>query len=151
MQSDATTVEAYLDALPDDRRAAVSALRDLIVANVPAGYEETMQHGMISYVVPRGRYPETYNDQPLTYIGLASQKRHMALYLNGVYGDRESTFRERYEAAGTKLDMGRSCVRFTALDKLPLDVIAEEVARVAPDDLIAQYEDARRSATRRTR
>lgn len=151
MQSDATTVEAYLDALPDDRRAAVSALRDLIVANLPAGYEETMQYGMISYVVPSERYPETYNDQPLTYIGLASQKRHMALYLNGVYGDREATFRERYEAAGKKLDMGKSCVRFTALDKLPLDVIAEEVARVGPDDLIAQYEDARRSAARRTR
>ena len=151
MQSDATTVEAYLDALPDDRRVAIVAVRDLIVANLPAGYEETMQYGMISYVVPIDRYPETYNDQPLTYISLASQKRHMALYLNGVDGDQDSSFRARFEATGKKLDMGKSCVRFTKLDKLPLDVIADEVARVTPEELIAQYEDARRSATRRTR
>lgn len=151
MQSDATTVEAYLDALPDDRRVAIVAVRDLIVANLPAGYEETMQYGMISYVVPIDRYPETYNDQPLTYISLASQKRHMALYLNGVDGDQDASFRSRFEATGKKLDMGKSCVRFTKLDKLPLDVIADEVARVTPEELIAQYEDARRSATRRTR
>ena len=149
MQSDATTVDEYLAELPDDRRAALGALRDLIVAHLPAGYEETMLYGMISYVIPLARYPETYNDQPITYIGLASQKRHMALYLNGVYGDDEATFRERYEAAGKKLDMGRSCVRFTALDKLPLDVIADEVARVEPDGLIAQYEDARSSSARK--
>ena len=149
MQSDATTVEDYLAELPDDRREAVSTLRDLILANLPTGYEEIMQYGMIGYVVPLASYAETSNGEPITYIGLASQKRHLALYLNGVYGDDEADFRTRYEATGKKLDMGKSCVRFTALDKVPLDVIAEEVARVGPDRLIAQYEDARSSSKRR--
>ena len=148
MPSDATTVEEHLAELPDDRREAISALRDLIVANLPPGYVELMQYGMIGYVIPLERYPETYNGQPIAYIGLASQKRYMALYLNGVYGDRETDFRERFVASGKKLDMGKSCVRFTTLDKLPLDVIAAEVARVDPDSLIAQYEDARSSSKR---
>jgi len=148
MQSDATTVEAYLAELPEDRREAISTVRDLILANLPAGYEEMMQYGMIGYVIPLARYPETYNGEPITYIGLASQKRYMSLYLNGVYSDQEADFRERYEASGKKLDMGKGCVRFTKLDKLPLDVIAEEVGRVDPDALITHYEDARSSSKR---
>jgi hypothetical protein len=149
VQSDATTVEEYLAELPEDRREAIGAVRDVIVANLPEGYEETMLYGMISYVIPLATYPQTYNDQPLCYIGLASQKRHMALYLNGVYTDREADFRERYEASGQKLDMGKSCVRSTKLEKLPLDVIADEVGRVTPAQLIAGYEDARASSKRR--
>jgi hypothetical protein len=149
MQSDATTVEDYLAELPEDRREAISTLRDLILANLPAGYEEMMQYGMIGYVVPLADHPETYNGEPITYIGLASQKRHMALYLNGVYSDDEADFRARYEATGKKLDMGKSCVRFTSLDKVPLDVVADEVARVDPAQLIARYEDARSSSKRR--
>jgi hypothetical protein len=148
MQSDATTVDAYLAELPEDRRGALSTLRDLIRANLPAGYDEIMQYGMISYVIPLATYPDTYNGQPISYIGLASQKRHMALYLNGVYSDAEADFRARYEATGKKLDMGKSCVRFTALDQLPLEVVAEEVARVEPAQLLAHYEDARASSRR---
>jgi hypothetical protein len=121
MPSDATTVDQYLADLPDDRREAISAVRDVIVANLPEGYEETILYGMISYVIPLDQYPETYNGQPITYLSLASQKRHMALYLNGVYGDGEATFRQRYEATGMKLDMGKSCLRFTSLDKLAGD------------------------------
>src|SRR5687768_6017239 len=105
MQSDAPTVEAYLAELPEDRREAISTLRDLILANLPAGYEEVMQYGMVGYVVPLADHPETYNGEPITYIGLASQKRHMALYLNGVYSDDEADFRARYEATGKKRDM----------------------------------------------
>ena len=150
MQSDADTVEGYLAELPEDRQEAISTLRDLIVANLPAGYEELMLYGMISYVIPLADYPDTYNGQPIAYVSLASQKRHISLYLNGVYSDREADFRTRYEATGKKLNMGKSCVRFTKLDDVALDVVAEEVARVAPDALIAQYEDARSSATRRS-
>jgi hypothetical protein len=84
VSSDATTVEQYLAELPDDRRAAISAVRDVILANLPAGYEETMRWGMISYEIPLARYPDTYNDQPLSYAGLASQKRHLAVYLNSI-------------------------------------------------------------------
>jgi hypothetical protein len=148
MQSDADTVEGYLADLPDDRRAAISTLRELILANLPEGYDEMMLYGMISYVIPLADHPDTYNGQPIAYLSLASQKRHMALYLNGVYGDRDADFRARYEATGRKLDMGKSCLRFTKLDDVALDVVADEIGRLTPDALIAQYEDARTSARR---
>ncbi len=148
MQSQADTPEAYLAELPEDRRAAVSAVRDVILANLPDGYVEAMQYGMLSYVVPLETYPETYNGQALAYISLANQKQKISLYLMGVYGDAESDFRERFAAAGKKLDMGKSCVRFRRLDDLPLDVIAYEVSRVGVDDFIAHYEDARGSSKR---
>lgn len=103
-----------------------------------------MQYGMISYVIPLARYPDTYNGQPLTVASLANQKRHMALYLMGVYGDEsaEAFLRERWPA-DQRLDMGKSCLRFRRLEELPLDLIGEVVARTAVDDLIAVYERSR--------
>ncbi len=148
MNSDASTIEAYLDGLPDDLRAVVAAVRQVVNDNLPTGYEETMQYGMIGWVVPLSRFPKTYNGQALSYVGLASQKRHLSLYLMGVYGDADSDFADRYRATGKKLDMGKSCVRFKELDDLPLDVIAAEVARVPVDTFLAQYEDARSSSKR---
>ncbi len=149
VQSKATTVEDYLAELPDDRRRDIEEVRDVIVANLPDGYEEGMQYGMIGYYIPLERYPETYNGQPLGYITLANQKRHMAVYLMGVYATSEDDFRARYEATGKRLDMGKSCVRFRKLEDLPLDVIAEEVARMTPDDFIGVYEDARAGSARK--
>ena len=150
MRSEATTVEEYLTSLPPDREAALRALRVVVLAHLPDGYEEVMSYGMISYVVPFSRLAETYNGQPLTYLSLASQKRHMALYLMGVYGSaHETTFREAWTASGHELDMGKSCVRFIRLDQLPLDVIAEEVGRLGVDDFVAVYEDARASSSRK--
>lgn len=150
MPANTTSVDEYIDALPGDRRPAIDAVRRVILANLPDGYEEGMQYGMIGYYVPLARYPDTYNGQPLGYIALANQKRYMSLYLMGVYGDAASDFRERYTATGKKLDMGKSCVRFTKLDQLPLDVIAHEVGRLSVDQFIAQYEDARTSAVRKS-
>jgi hypothetical protein len=146
VQSAATTVDEYLSELPDDRRAVVRAVRDVVLAHLPDGYEETMRWGMISYEIPLTRYPETYNGQPLSYAGLASQKRHFALYLNGVYSDPdgEATFSARYRATGKKLDMGKSCVRFKQLDDLPLDLIGEVIAGTSVEQLIARYEASRR-------
>ena len=114
MQSDATTVEAYLSELEPDRKQSVSAVRDVILENLPDGYEEVMQYGMISYVVPISVLADTYNGQPLMYAALASQKRHISLYLTNVYGDEGSAewFRKRYAESGKKLNMGKSCVRF---------------------------------------
>ena len=147
MQSNAATVEDYLAELPEDRREAISAVRDAVNANLPAGYREAMAFGMIGWGIPLDVYPDTYNGQPLALAGLASQKRHMALYLMSVYGDAEleAWFRAQYAERGLRLDMGRSCVRFTRLEQVPLDVIGEVVRRVPPEELIARYEAARAS------
>jgi hypothetical protein len=150
--SDAATPEEYLASLPPDRREAISAVRDVIRRNLPDGFEEGMQFGMIGYYVPLERFPDTYNGKPLGLAALASQKNHMALYLNNVYGDpkTERRFRERYAASGKKLDMGKSCVRFTRLDALPLDVIGRTIADTDVDSFLARYKEARGSS-RRTR
>jgi hypothetical protein len=150
VQSAAATVDQYLATLPADRRAAIARVRDVVNANLPAGFEEGMLFGMIGWYVPLARFPETYNGQPLGVAALASQKQHMALYLSGVYGNPEIDrwFRDAWSAAGKKLDMGKSCVRFKSLDALALDVVGQTIARVSVDDLLRQYEDARTSSAR---
>ena len=150
VKSDASTVESYLAELPAERREALEAVREVILANLPQGYEECMVFGMIGYVIPLSRYPKTYNNQPLALAALASQKRHMAVYLNNVYGDPETLewFTSAYEASGKRLDMGKSCVRFTKLANLPLELIGETIARTSVDDFLSFYEDARSKAKR---
>ena len=151
MQSDAKTVAEYLSNLDDVRREAISAVRGVILDNLPDGYEEAMQFGMITYVVPLSVLADTYNGQPLMYVALASQKRHMSLYLTNVYGDEsvEQWFRERYRAAGKKLDMGKSCVRFRKLDDLPLELVGEVVARTPIADFVEIYKASRSGRARR--
>jgi hypothetical protein len=142
VQSKAATVEEYLAELPEDRRATVSAVRDVILANLPDGYVEGMRWGMITYSVPLEVSGKTYNGQPLGYVSLASQKNYVSLYLMGVYGEREQEFRAEFEATGRKLDMGKSCVRFKRPDDLPLDLIGREVARQSVDDFVAKVREA---------
>ncbi len=146
MQSDAKTPEEYLTELDPKRREAISAVRDVILDNLPDGYEEVMQYGMISYVVPFDAFPETYNGQPLMYIALASQKQYMSLYLTSVYADESVSewFRERYLATGKKLNMGKSCVRFRKLEDVPLELVAE-VAALTPLDKFVEEARASRS------
>jgi len=143
--SDASTVDAYLAGLPADRRIAIARVREIVNANLPSGYEEGMQFGMIGWYVPLSRYPDTYNGQPLGIAALASQKNYMAIYLNGVYSDPaiEKWFRRAFEASGKKLDMGKSCVRFTSLAALPLEVIGETIAKVSVEQLLEKYAAAR--------
>lgn len=145
MQSDAAAVEGYLSELDDGRKEAISAVRGVILDNLPDGYTETMQYGMISYVVPLSVLADTYNGQPLMYIALASQKQHMSLYLTNVYGDEsvENWFKERYLATGKKLNMGKSCVRFRKLDDLPLELVAEVVARTPIAEFVKIYQASR--------
>ena len=145
VSSKAETVEQYLAELPDDRRDAIAEVRDVILDNLPDGYVETMNWGMIAYEVPLETFPDTYNDKPLMYAALASQKNHMAVYLTAVYTDEgtEDSFRERYMATGKKLDMGKSCVRFKKLDQLPLDLIGGVIAETPVDDFLEQYRRAR--------
>jgi hypothetical protein len=141
----AASVNAYLAELPEDRRAAVSAVREVIRKNLPKGYEEVINWGMITYQIPLERYSETQNGQPLCYAALASQKNHMAVYLMCVYGSKEieAWFRDEFRKAGKKLDMGKSCVRFKKLEDLPLNVIGKAVKRVSPKAYIAHYEAVR--------
>ena len=132
MQSKATTVTKYLAELPEERRAALKAVRAVIQKNLPKGYVEGMDYGNIAWTVPLAVYPDTYNGQPLCYAALASQKNHMALYLMCAYGDGpvKQKLVAGFRAAGKKLDMGKSCIRFRKLDDLPLDVIGEVAAAV---------------------
>ena len=151
MQSDATTVDDYLSELDPDRKASVAAVREVILENLPDGYEEVMQYGMISYIVPTSILAETYNGQPLMYAALASQKRYMSLYLTNVYGDEGSAewFRQRYAASGKKLNMGKSCVRFRKLEDLPLDVVGEAIALTPMDEFLEIYRASRSAAASR--
>lgn len=145
VKSGATTPEEYLAELPRERREAISGVRDVILDNLPEGYQEGMQYGMISYHVPLDRHPETYNGQPLSVAALASQKNYMSLYLLGVYYDPETEqwFKERFAASGKKLDVGKSCMRFKRLDDLPLEVVGEAISHVSPDDLIERHRTSR--------
>jgi hypothetical protein len=152
VSSQAGTPQQYIAELPPGRREAVQAVVDVIRRNLPAGYEEGMQFGMIGWYVPLERFPETYNGRPLGLAAIASQKNYISLYLNSVYGDPETErwFRDAYRASGKRLDMGKSCVRFRSAEDLPLDVIGEVVARANIDAFLAQYRAARGSS-RRTR
>ena len=150
MQSKAKSVEDYLSELDDTRRESISTVRNVVLENLPDGYEEMMLFGMITYAVPISTFPDTYNKQPLMYAALASQKRHMALYLTNVYGDGslEAWFRKRYKATGKRLDMGKSCVRFRKLDDLPLDLVGETIAKTPIDEFLEIYR-ASRTGTKR--
>ena len=148
MSAKPQTVDDYLSSLPEERREVLQAVRQAILQNLPQGYEEGIQYGMIGYYVPHQIYPAGYHAdprQPVPFAGLASQKNHMAIYLMSVYADPELEcwFREAWINAGKKLDMGKSCVRFKKLDGVPLDVIAETVRRVPVSDFIDQYESSR--------
>ena len=139
------TAEEYIAALPPERAEQIGQLRQLIRQRLPEGYAEEMGFGMITYVIPLATYPDTYNGHPLMYAAIASQKRHMALYLMNVYGDDETQrwFADGFAAAGKKLDMGKACVRFRKLDDLPLELIGEAIARTPAADYIAHYEASR--------
>lgn len=145
VKSDAQSVDEYLEELPDDRREAMLAVRQVVLDNLPDGYEEMMLYGMIGWAIPLETYPETYNGHPLAYASLGNQKNYMSLYLMNVYGDEvtEEWFKERFAASGKKLNMGKSCVRFKRADDLPLDLIGEVISRTPAADYIRYYERSR--------
>jgi hypothetical protein len=147
MQSKAATVEQYLAELPDDRREALAAVREVILKNLDKDYEEGMQYGMIGYYVPHHVHPAGYHcdpRQPLPFALLASQKNYMSLYLMCVYGQSEHAewFKKAWAETGKKLDMGKACVRFKKLDDLALDVIGEVIRRVPAKKYVAFCESA---------
>lgn len=143
--NDVTTIDEYLAALDGDRRATIDAVRAVVLASLPAGYEESFRWGMLSYEVPLHRYPDTYNGKPLMYAALGAQKRYTSLYLTSVYSDPDKLerFVTAYRATGKRLDMGKSCVRFRTLDDLPLDVVADAIGATSVDEFVAAYEASR--------
>lgn len=148
-RSSAVTVDQYLAALPEERRLVVTQIRDLILAHLPAGYEEAVNWGMLCYEIPLSRYPTTYNGQPLGYVALASQKNYLALYLMSAYAEPEllAALEKGFAAAGRKLDMGKSCLRFRTCDDLAIDAVATLIAATPPEKFIEIYERNRPART----
>jgi hypothetical protein len=145
MQSKATTVEKYLAELPAERRTIIKAVREVILKNLDKDFEEGMQYGMIGYYVPHRIYPAGYHcdpKQPLPFVGIASQKNYLSLYLNCLYDDADQMkwFEQAWAKSGKKLDMGKCCVRFKKLDDLALDVIGKLIKGVTAKKHIRQYE-----------
>jgi hypothetical protein len=138
MQSTAKTVDEYIASLPKDRAEGVRKTRELVLKNLPKGYEEVMNWGMITYQIPFETYPDTYNGQPLGYAAIASQKSNFAIYLTGLYVDKDTVekFKEAYKKSGKRLDMGKSCLRFKKFEDLPADLIGDTVAMYSVEDYI---------------
>ena len=147
MAAKPSTVKAYLDSLPEERRKALAKVRAAVNKGLPKGYKEGIQYGMIGWFVPHRLYPDGYHcdpKQPVPFAGLASQKNYMSLYLMCIYGDENhrARFEREWTKGGRKLDMGKGCVRFRSVDDVPLDVVTEAVARVPVDAFLAHYEAA---------
>ncbi len=145
MRSSASTAEEYLGELSEERRAAIEAVRQVVLKNLPEGYEEVMNWGMITYQVPLETYPDTYNKKPLMYAALAAQKNHMAIYLTAIYMDEKTSreFETAYRATGKRYDVGKSCVRFKELADLPLELIGKSIASLQVSEFVDRVNDAR--------
>lgn len=147
MSNQALTPDEYENQLADDRKGVMARLRQTITKHLPPGFEETISYGMIGYVVPKSIYPAGYHcktDEPLPFLSIASQKNFIALYHMGMYADEKLLhwFQNEYpKHAKSKLDMGKSCVRFKKMDDIPFDLIAELAEKISVDDWIKRYEN----------
>ncbi|MEX0288780.1 MAG: DUF1801 domain-containing protein [Flavobacteriaceae bacterium] len=148
MTSKATSPEEYIEELPEERKGPISRLRATIKENLPSGFQETMNYGMIGYVVPLSTYPDGYHctpELPLPFMNLASQKNYIALYHSGIYADKaiHDWFVGEYpNHVKTKLDMGKSCIRFKKIETIPYDLIGELCKKMSVEQWIAIYEKA---------
>jgi hypothetical protein len=145
MQSKAVTVAEYLKELPADRREAVQAVREVILANLDKGFVEQMSYGGICYCVPHSIYPAGYHCDPkqaLPYAGIGSQKQFIGIYLFCLYNDAVGmqTFINEWKATGRKLDMGKACIRFKKIEDVPLEVVGRAIKRITLKNFIAHYE-----------
>lgn len=146
MKIEANTVQEYLDNIPEERKPALNKLRAIVLDNIPEGFEECLNYGMLGYVVPHSIYPDGYHCNtklPLPFVNIANQKNFIALYHMGIYAnpDLMAWFVEEYpKHCKYKLDMGKSCVRFKKIDHIPYDLIAELIKKMTTDDWISIYE-----------
>ncbi|HKL12044.1 MAG TPA: DUF1801 domain-containing protein [Halanaerobiales bacterium] len=146
VKSRAETVKEYLEELSPEKRKVVKKLRDKVLENLPIGYQETMNWGMISYEVPLTRYPDTYNKKPLMFAAIAAQKNYYSLYLTPVYQSKEleKELKEKYKETGIKVNMGKSCLRFKRIEEIPIDFIGDLISRVSIKEFIQIYEASRK-------
>ncbi len=148
MQYHVNTPDEYMEAIPEERREAMQKLRDTINKNLPAGFQEGVSYGMMGWAVPHSMYPAGYHcdpKQPLPFLGIASQKNFIAFYHMGVYANKEllDWFVGEYpKHVKTKLDMGKSCIRFKKPENIPYELISELVSKVTPEQWIETYEKA---------
>lgn len=148
MKSAATDVKSYLNELPEDRKSVMALLLQQIKTNLPKGFEEVMQYGMVSYVVPHKLYPKGYHCDPkvpLPFLSVASQKNFIAVYHMGIYADERllNWFTGEFgKHSSKKLDMGKSCIRFKKPEDIPLELIGALAKKMTPADWIALYESA---------
>lgn len=148
MTSEAKNPEEYINSLPEDRKVYMEKLRNVIVKNLPKGFQEGMNYGMMGYYVPHSIYPKGYHckpTDPLPFIGFASQKNSINFYHMGIYANKDlyDWFVAEYPKYSTrKLDMGKSCIRFKKIEEIPFDLIGELVTKISVDDWIATYESA---------
>ena len=146
MQSKATTVDEYITELSDERKETINTLRKTILKNIPSGFVEEMNYGMIGYVVPHSLYPDGYHCNPklpLPFINIASQKNFIAIYHMGIYTNPAllKWFVDEFpKHSSLKLDMGKSCIRFKKIDKIPYALIAELVQKMTVNEWINCFE-----------
>lgn len=144
------SVAGYIAALPSDRAGVIDSVRNLVNEHLPLGYVETMRWGMISWEVPLDRFGDTYNREPLNYIGLAAQKAKNSLYLMSCYVSEQerADFEAAYLASGKKPDMGKSCIRFRSLDDLPIPLVITMIRRYPVAEFIEAYRRSRTPSDR---
>ena len=147
MNYNVDTIADYMNALPADRKDVINQLRTLAKENLPEGFEEQLTYGMIGYVVPHSIYPDGYHvnpEQALPFLSFASQKNHVAVYHSGVYADEEllNWFKEEYakQKNVNKLNMGKSCIRFTNVKKIPYELLGELFTKMTVKEWIGIYE-----------
>lgn len=145
MQSSAANVTEYLESLPSDRKEALTKLRNILITKLPEGFQECMAYGMIGYVVPHSIFPAGYHCDPkipLPFLSIASQKNFVALYHMGIYSDPDllNWFVGEYpKHVKTKLDMGKSCIRFKKMADIPYELIEELASKMTVQDWINRY------------
>jgi uncharacterized protein YdhG (YjbR/CyaY superfamily) len=148
MQSKATTVAAYLAEVPEERQQAMKKLRSVIKKNLPKGFKEEMNYGMVGYVVPHTKYPAGYHcnpKDPLPFLNFASQKNSINIYHMGLYGSPKllKWFTDSHaKASPKKLDMGKGCIRYKKPEDIPYDLIGQLASKITVDEWIEHYENA---------